>query len=114
MLSNMFSRAAARSDPRTIGDEEFSRAVDEGSRLVIDVREQHEFAAGHVPGAVNMPLSTFDPAELPAGKPVVLICGSGKRSLNALRQAEAAGRDDVSHYAGGVAGWRSRGGPVTL
>ena len=41
---------------------------------VVDVREPHEFVAGHIPNALNMPMSGFDPRELPQGKPVVLIC----------------------------------------
>ncbi len=81
---------------------------------VVDVREPHEFAAGHIPNAVNMPLSRFDPQELPNGKPVVLVCQAGGRSKNALNRARAIGREDVKHYAGGTAGWRSRGGEVTV
>ena len=40
----------------------------EGSILLVDVREPHEFAAGHIPGSVSHPLSTFDPSTLPEGK----------------------------------------------
>ena len=43
---------------------------------------------------------------------MVLICQAGARSKNALNQARAAGRGDVRHYAGGMNGWRSRGGDV--
>ena len=78
---------------------------------VVDVREPHEFAAGHVPNALNMPMSSFDPEELPQGKPVVLICQSGGRSRNALNRARAIGRDDVRHFAEGMNGWRSHNGP---
>jgi rhodanese-related sulfurtransferase len=45
---------------------------------------------------------------------VVLICQAGARSKNALDRARAIGRDDVRHYAGGMNGWRSSNGPVTL
>jgi len=78
------------------------------------VREPHEFAAGHIPNALNLPMSRFDPWELPQGKPVVLVCQVGGRSKNALNRARAIGRDDVRHYAGGMNGWRSRNGPVSL
>ncbi|HXZ16176.1 MAG TPA: rhodanese-like domain-containing protein, partial [Roseiarcus sp.] len=50
---------------------------------------------------------------LPSGKPVVLVCQSGGRSLSALARARAAGRDDVKHFAGGMSQWRMRGGAVT-
>ena len=113
MLSNMFSRSTAGADPRAIGDEEFAQAVNDRRCDVIDVREPHEFASGHIPNSMNLPLSTFDPQQLPSGKPLVLICQSGKRSLHALGQARAAGRDDVRHYAGGVTGWRAQGGELS-
>jgi rhodanese-related sulfurtransferase len=80
--------------------------------LVIDVREPHEFRNGHIPGALNHPLSQFDPASIPQGKPVVLICQAGSRSATALRRALAAGRQDVRHYRGGMSGWHARGGPM--
>ena len=113
MLSNMFSRATVRPDPRAVDPEEFEQAVKEGRCIVVDVREEHEFVSAHIPNALNMPSSTFDPALLPSDKPVVLICHSGTRSLHALGKALAIGREDVRHYAGGVAGWRSRGGELT-
>ena len=68
-----FSQSAA-SDPDTIEFEAFAEAVDAGDVAVVDVREPHEFAAGHIPEAVNLPLSRFDPEELPSDKPLILIC----------------------------------------
>ncbi len=66
--------------------------VRDGARL-IDVREPHEFARGHLDGALNMPLSDFEAHadELPPG-PLVIYCQSGLRSQRAL---QIAGRDDV-------------------
>ena len=69
MFKNPFSQSAA-SDPDTIEFEAFAEAVDAGDVAVVDVREPHEFAAGHIPEAVNLPLSRFDPEELPSGKPL--------------------------------------------
>lgn len=114
MSSNIFTRPAPIADPQTIGGEEFAAAVMNDRCFVVDVRETHEFAAGHIPGALNLPLSAFDPTELPSGKPVVLVCQSGRRSLNALNQAQAAGREDVRHYAGGFNGWRALGGEIEV
>ena len=87
-------------------------ASETGAAHVVDVREPAEFAAGHVPGSVNLPLSRFDPAALPAGKPVILIRQAGGRSARALGACGASGRQDIRHYAGGMSGWRSFGGPV--
>ena len=86
----------------------------ENSILIVDVREPHEFAAGRIPGAVSLPLSQFDPADLPneQGKRVVLSCAAGVRSLRALEFAQAAGLDIDSHYIGGFKDWAMRGEPV--
>ena len=112
MSWNLFSRSGQGPDPDTVDFEDFERAVGTGACTVIDVREPHEFAAGHIPNALNMPMSRFDAQELPQGKPVVLVCQAGGRSRNALNKVRAIGREDVKHYAGGTAGWRSRGGAV--
>jgi rhodanese-related sulfurtransferase len=100
-------------DP-TINDAEFHKAWEEGACVVVDVREPHEYDVGHIPGAVNLPLSAFDPDELPRDKPIVLVCQSGARSLNALRRALAAGVEDIRHYPGGTSGWRRLGGDIEI
>ena len=111
MTSNAFSWKGS-ADLDTVELEDFANAVYAGQCKVIDVREPHEFATGHVPGAVNIPLSRFDPAEAPLDKPVVLICQAGGRSRTALNKARAIGREDVRHYAGGTNGWRAAGGEI--
>jgi len=78
----------------------------------VDVREAHEFAGGHIPGAANHPLSQFDPARVPRGERVVLICQAGSRSAVAMKRMIAAGRQDAHCYPAGMAGWRARKGPV--
>jgi len=99
-------------NPTTIDHAEFVEKVADGSVAVIDVREPHEYAAGHVPGAINHPLSRFQPSAMPSGKPVVLICASGVRSMSALAKARAGGHESAVHYAPGTNGWRMRGGQV--
>ena len=86
----------------------------DGSILVVDVRELHEFEAGHIPGSVSRPLSRFDPADLPhaPGKRLVLSCAAGIRSRQALAFAQSAGLDVDSHYLGGFRDWVMQGEPV--
>ena len=112
-LSSPFSTGG---DPAAavIDHAEMVKASAEGSCAIVDVREPHEYEAGHIPGAINQPLSRFDPAELPQGKPVVLVCQAGVRSLTALRKAVAAGVEDIGHYLEGTAGWRRHGGDLEI
>ncbi len=104
------SHESSEGRPGEITYERLAAALGSGSCVLVDVREAVEFAAGHAPGAVNHPLSSFDPADLPKDKPVVLMCQAGGRSAKALAKAVAAGRTDVVHYPGGMTGWRSQGG----
>lgn len=79
------------------------RLVTEGVQ-VVDVRERHEFAAGSVPGAVNIPLSEFAARfrELDADRPVALLCRSGGRSAQAAGFLVERGFADVSNLDGGL------------
>ncbi|HAF79471.1 MAG TPA: sulfurtransferase [Brevundimonas sp.] len=99
---------------REIGPAELKALLDQGEALVIDVREPGEFAAEHIAGAVNLPLSSFDPARLPAadGKTVILQCAGGKRSGMALDRCAKAQAAIDTHLAGGLGAWKSAGLPV--
>ncbi|ANY80260.1 sulfurtransferase [Microvirga ossetica] len=92
--------------------EAVKQGLREGSFVLVDVREPHEFAAGHIPGAVSQPLSTFDPSALPQGKRVVFSCAAGVRSVRALEFAQGAGLDIREHYKGGFKDWAAAGEPV--
>lgn len=83
--------------------------LDDGRALVVDVREPGEFATGHIAGAINLPLSRFDPASLPASgdKTLVLNCAGGRRSATALARCAAARGDVNTHLSGGIAAWSS-------
>ncbi len=76
---------------------------------LIDVREADEFAAGHVPGAVNMPLSTLGEHldELPDG-PLHVICQLGGRSARAVEALDARGHD-ATNVDGGTTAWVDAG-----
>ena len=82
--------------------------------LLVDVREVDEFADGHIAGAINMPLSQFQPSRIPdaGGKTVVLQCAGGKRSAMALDKCASAQAAIETHLAGGIGAWKSAGFPV--
>ncbi|MXQ10037.1 rhodanese-like domain-containing protein [Microvirga makkahensis] len=92
--------------------EDIKNGLQDGSILLVDVRELHEYAAGHIPGSISHPLSSFDPASLPNGKRIVFSCAAGVRSVRALEFAQAAGLDIHEHYRGGFKDWVSAGEPV--
>ena len=89
-------------------------ALDAQEILLIDVREPAEFAAERISGAVNVPLSSFDPKALPSadGKTLVLQCGSGKRSATAVDHCQKAGLVIDTHLTGGIAAWKAAGLPT--
>lgn len=97
---------------REIEIAEFADAWGDGAP-VVDVRERWEYVAGHVPGALLMPLEQLGAhtAEIPAGDVVYVICASGNRSREGARIVEAAGRSAAS-VAGGTSGWVAQGRPV--
>jgi rhodanese-related sulfurtransferase len=90
----------------------FAAAHRDGA-VVVDVREPFEYAEGHVPGAVLMPLRQLASraAELPRGVLVYVICASGNRSLSAAEYLTATGVDAWS-VAGGTGAWLRAGRPV--
>jgi rhodanese-related sulfurtransferase len=86
----------------------------EGLMLIVDVREPHEYAMGHIPGAVLLPLSQFDPARIPVGtgKRIVFSCAAGVRSMQAIAIAQDAGLTLHEHYRGGFKEWAGMGEAV--
>ncbi len=84
-----------------------------GKILLVDVREPTEFANERIRGAMNYPLSTFDPAAVPVGigRRIVFQCGSGMRSRKALDQFLEAHPEvgEAAHLAGGISGWKAAG-----
>jgi rhodanese-related sulfurtransferase len=99
---------------RDLTPEEVDDGVKAGEILLVDVREPNETAIERIPGAVLLPLSTFDPAELPdaAGRALVFSCASGIRSIKAAEIAQAAGLPHNAHLAGGLKAWKAAGLPT--
>ena len=89
-------------------------ALDAQEILLIDVREPAEFAEERIAGAMNVPLSTFDPAALPdaGGKTIVLQCAGGKRSAMAVGKCRQANQVIETHLAGGLMAWKAAGLPT--
>jgi rhodanese-related sulfurtransferase len=99
---------------REISPSELHDLLGRRAALLVDVREPDEFAAVHIPGAVNLPLSSFSPRNVPdAGdRTIVLHCAGGKRSGMALDLCAKVGATVDSHLAGGMAAWKAAGLPL--
>jgi rhodanese-related sulfurtransferase len=84
--------------------------------LVLDVRTPEEFASGHVPGALNIPIDELASrsGEIAAHRdePVVVYCERGPRAARGADELVAAGFSDVKLLAGHMSGWRAAGLPT--
>ena len=88
---------------------QFAEGLRQPGAVLIDVRRPDEFAAGHLPGAVNLEVTAPDfgqhVAALDKTKPTYVYCRSGARSANAAGQLTTAGFAHVSNLLGGVLDW---------
>ena len=84
---------------------------DRNEILLVDVRETSEFEIEHIPGALLLPLSSFDAEFFPTlpGKKIVLHCAVGKRSAAAGEMLIKEGHRDVIHLTGGIEAWKAAG-----
>lgn len=74
----------------------------EENSVLLDVREEDEYNRGHIPGAVNYPLSSLDGAELPWDKniPLYVYCLAGTRSRKAVSFLQSKGYEYVKNIGG--------------
>ena len=86
-----------------------------GEALLVDVRTPSEYAAGHVPGAINIPMEQVEARleDLNPGSPIVLICQSGGRAQLTARLLEGCGKQ-VTVLDGGTSAWVKAGFPVVV
>lgn len=71
--------------------------------VLVDVREEAEYAAGHLAGSVNLPLSRLAAADFPAGAALFVYCQAGARSAKACAALRRMGWR--AENIGGVEGW---------
>jgi sulfur-carrier protein adenylyltransferase/sulfurtransferase len=92
---------------RRMSARQLQALLDDASLVLVDVREQHEFEAGFLPGALNIPLAQLADrlVELPPLRTPVFVCRSGSRSLAACTVASRAGIRSPAHLEGGLLAW---------
>lgn len=86
-----------------------------GTAIVVDVREDEEWEEWRLPEAILLPMSEFEPDQLPeqGAKRLVIQCRSGVRSAAVTRRLiERAGFTEVYNLAGGIIAWKDAGFPI--
>ena len=107
-----------RSQVDEVDPAEVRRQIGNGA-VLIDVRENEEFAAGHIPGAAHVPRSYLE-SRIEGAVPdhdahVILYCQSGNRSAWAAHTLrELLGYEHVEHMTGGITLWKDRGYEVDV
>lgn len=114
---------AAQKHVKTIGMEEYRKLVENpGAALIIDVREPQEYAAGHVPGAINIPRGVLEfkiwsqlgfPANTEMDRPLVLQCQSGNRASLAAQSLQDLGFTQATAVVMSLEDWQKAGHPFT-
>ena len=108
---------AARARVREVSPAEVQALLDTGAARVFDVREESEYAAGHVAGAAHLGKGIIErdiERTVPAlDAPIVLYCGGGFRSALAADAIQQMGYTHVLSMAGGWRGWTEFGGPTS-
>lgn len=107
----------AKSRVRELTIDEFVKRVAAGERFIlVDVREDHEWNAGHIAGAVHLGRGILErdiEARVPdKAAPLVLQCGGGFRSALSADNLQRMGYTNVLSLDGGIRGWIERGLPV--
>ena len=99
-----------------IGTLEATRLMNQGTTLVLDVRDGAEFASGHLPRARHIPLAELSKRVEEIGKykdkPVIVTCRGGARAAAASRLLKRAGFTSVYQLKGGLAAWQQASLPV--
>lgn len=105
------------SDVEQIDVQTVATWFEDGSAVIVDVREPVEHDQLHVPGSVHIPMSSFDPALLPSiedGKHLVFMCAVGQRSQTVANHLIEGGQvERAVNMVGGLQAWIAAGKPVS-
>lgn len=98
---------------KTASERKFNRLMHRDNTVILDVRTAEEYAAGHIPGAINMDVNKEDFRQqvqgLDKSKTYLLYCKSGKRSEKALRIMDSTEFKRLYHLKGGYTAWTAPG-----
>jgi rhodanese-related sulfurtransferase len=101
---------------KSVGSAQAINLINRESAIVIDVCEPKEYQQGHVPNAINIPLSSLSSRigelEKYKGKPIVVACRAGNRSMKGAIALSRHGFDSVYSLSGGLMAWQKGNLPV--
>ncbi|MCA9884220.1 MAG: rhodanese-like domain-containing protein [Anaerolineae bacterium] len=88
--------------------------ADRNDYILLDVREEFEYAGGHIPNAVNIPMSAINARidDIPQDKPVIIVCATGNRSAYLAEALAPHGWNNLYNLLDGTMGWMMRGLPT--
>jgi len=115
-IGELIHGSTSSSSPPTISPEEVLRRMMEGEKLIlVDVRTPQEYASGHIPGAVSLPLSSIQGAEAKIvwgnDEEIIVYCQGGVRSRSAARMLYLMGYRNIKDM-GGIMEWSQINGPL--
>ena len=109
LMTSFASARPAQAYDTISGNEAYEIYLTDPNLVVVDVREDYDFCAGHVGCSFNYPYNSgvfaSDHENLPTGVPILVYCASGFRSDRAAALLDAAGYEEVYSLGGGISGW---------
>lgn len=103
------------SDYYTIANTEALKSiVNSDDPLLIDVRQPSEYAGGHIPNAINIPLQTLTANldQIPKDRLVILYCTTGYRTAMGVMSLQMLGYTNVRGFPPSIQGWKVAGEPL--
>lgn len=99
-----------------ISSQQLTNMVNNDEAVVLDVRDEKEFNAGHITHSINIPSTKManrvTELDKYKGKPIIIACAMGQHSGSAGRQLRAAGHEKLYRLEGGISSWKGESLPL--
>ncbi|ASK32938.1 rhodanese-like domain-containing protein [Alloalcanivorax mobilis] len=116
LLWAVFFTLESRRGGKAISPQMATNLVNQNDAVIVDVRDNDEFRAGHIPGSLNLPagkaMERLAELEQYKERPLILTCKAGNQAAHLGRQLRTKGFKDIYRIQGGVTAWRNDNLPV--